>query len=161
MSKKIALIILLIIALLLVGCSSPTAAPEPAANPEWEITIEGVTDTPITFTSLDADKLSKVEFEAILKKKDGSEETQNWKGVPLKAVLESVGAKDYQGVIAEASDGYAQEYSLELTNRQETILGLELNGKKLDDSSGPVQMVPKGEPGNMFIKNLTKITVIK
>jgi DMSO/TMAO reductase YedYZ molybdopterin-dependent catalytic subunit len=163
MKKLSLLVILLVITALLFGCTSQTAqpAPQPPAEPDWEIVIEGVTSSPITFTSIDAEKLQMVEIEVILRKRDGSEEKQNWKGIPLKAVLEAVGAKDYKGVIVEAADGYAKEYTLEITNRAETILGLELNGSKLDDSLGPVQMVPKGEMGNMFIKNLSKITVIK
>ncbi len=159
MRKLTFLALLLLVTILIFGCANQAA--QPAAEPEWEIELEGVKETPIKFTSIDAEKLKMVEIEVIRRKRDGSEEKQNWKGIPLKAVLESVGAKDYKGVIAEAKDGYAKEYSLELTNRQETILGLELNGKELDESVGPVQLVPKGEPGNMFIKNLTKITVIK
>lgn len=146
----------LLLTVSLFGC-----APQQQAEPAWEIAIEGVEDSPVIFTSADAEKLQMVELDVVMKRRDGSEEQQQWKGIPLKAVLEAVGAAGYTGVIVEGADGYSQEYSLEITDRPETILGLVLNGEPLDDELGPVQTVPKGEPGKMFVRNLAKITVIK
>ena len=108
---------------------------------------------------MDAAKLTHIEVEAVKKKKDGSDITENWQGVPLKEVLAAVGAADYQSVIVEAGDGYSQEYTLEIINREETILGFVRDGEKLDEADGPVQMVPAGESGSMYIKNLAKIIV--
>ena len=159
--KKAALIVSLLLVVLLlstalIACSGEKTTP---AEPEWSITIEGVKDEPITFTDLDAAKLTQRDVEAAKTKKDGTEVKENWQGVSLKDVLEAVGAKDYQSVTVEAADGYAKDYTLEIINREETILGFVRDGEKLDEEDGPVQMVPAGESGNMYIKNLAKIIV--
>lgn len=159
--KKIAYaVLLLMFAALLFGCApqrQEEADPPPPQEAAWEIVIEGVEGAPVTFTSIDAEELEIVEIEVVVER-DGVEETQRWKGIPLKAVLEAVGATDYTGVIVEGADGYTQEYSLEIATRPE--LGLELNGEPLDEELGPVQAVPKGEPRRMFVRNLAKITVL-
>ncbi|NLP37092.1 MAG: molybdopterin-dependent oxidoreductase [Firmicutes bacterium] len=129
------------------------------ATVDWSITVEGIGENTVAFTSADAAKLSMRQVTAVLSKKDGTQETQNWEGVSLKDVLDMLGATDYQSVIVEAADGYAQEYSLELIGREETILGLKLAGQPLDENNGPVQAVPTGEPGNMWIKNVAKLIV--
>ena len=155
--KKLSLILLvLMLAAAVIGCSSNQ---EEQGAPAWTITVEGIGDSAAQFTDLDAAKLTMKKVEATLKKKDGSEITQNWEGVPLKEVLEYLGAEDYESVTVEASDGYAKDYSLDIINREETILGLKLEGEALGEEDGPVQAVPTGESGNMWIKNVTKITV--
>ena len=53
----------------------------------WSITVEGIDDGAIEFTNLDAAKLTTRKVEAVLTKKDGSEQKQNWEGVALKDVL--------------------------------------------------------------------------
>ncbi|NLM51587.1 MAG: molybdopterin-dependent oxidoreductase [Firmicutes bacterium] len=125
----------------------------------WSITVEGLGEEAVTFTSADAAKLTMRQVTAVRAKKDGTQETQNWEGVSLKDVLDMLGAKEYQSVIVEAADGYAQEYTKEIVDRAETILGLKLEGQPLDEDSGPVQAVPAGEPGNMWIKNVAKLIV--
>lgn len=126
---------------------------------EWSITVEGIGEETATFTSADAAKLTMRQVTAVRSKKDGTQETQNWEGVSLKDVLNLLGAKDYQSVLVEAADGYAQEYGKEIIEREETILGLKLDGRLLDEKDGPVQAVPAGEPGNMWIKNVAKLVV--
>ncbi|HZK24792.1 MAG TPA: molybdopterin-dependent oxidoreductase [Oscillospiraceae bacterium] len=158
MKKLSLLLVVLLLSVALIGCSQPEEE-TPTADPAWTISIVGVEAEPIDFTDLDTAELSQKDVEAVKKKKDGTEITENWQGVPLKEVLAAVGAADYQSVTVEASDGYAQEYTLEIINREETILGLVRDGEKLDEADGPVQMVPAGESGNMYIKNLAKITV--
>ncbi|NLZ93979.1 MAG: molybdopterin-dependent oxidoreductase [Firmicutes bacterium] len=150
------LLVVLLLSVALIGCSGEKTPP---AEPEWTISIEGVKDEPITFTDLDAAKLTQKDVEAVKTKKDGTEIKENWQGVSLKDVLDAVGAIDYQGVTVEAADGYAKDYTLEIINREETILGLVRDGEELGEEDGPVQMVPAGESGNMYIKNLAKIIV--
>lgn len=142
------------------GCSN-TSTEVSNQEAEWEIIIEGAKDGQVEFTNIDLEKLEFVEIEATLRKKDGSEENQQWKGVPLKAVLEYLEVKEYKEVVVEAADGYSKGYTEELVEREGTILGVEMNGKPLDEESGPVQLVPQGEPGNMWIKNVAKIKVVQ
>jgi hypothetical protein len=163
MKKLSLLFVVLLVAAMAMGCgannSNSNSNLENDESFSWSITVEGIDDGAVEFTNLDAAKLTTRKVEAVLTKKDGSEQKQNWEGVALKDVLESLGAKDYQSVIVEATDGYSQEYSLEIINREETLLGLKLNGEPLDEESGPVQAVPTGEPGNLWIKNVTRLIV--
>ncbi|HHX74677.1 MAG TPA: molybdopterin-dependent oxidoreductase [Firmicutes bacterium] len=157
MKKTALLLVLLLLAAAVYGCAGKSETGNAEVN--WSIAVEGVENGPVTFTNADAAKLAVKKVEATKKKKDGTEVTESWEGVPLKAVLEAVGATDFQSVVLEAADGYSQEYSKEIVEREETILGLKVNGKELGEEDGPVQAVPTGEPGNMYIKNLAKIIV--
>ncbi|WZL72378.1 molybdopterin-dependent oxidoreductase [Clostridiaceae bacterium 35-E11] len=141
------------------GCSQKQEVA--VQNAEWIISIEGTKEGTVEFTNIDAEKLSPKEITAILKKKDGSETEQNWKGYALKEVLGAYGVKEFSTVVVEAEDGYAKEYTPELVNSEGTILGTVLDGKPLDKADNKVQLVVKDASGNMWIKNVAKIIVNK
>jgi Oxidoreductase molybdopterin binding domain. len=69
-------------------------------------------------------------------------------------------AKDFSKVTVEAKDGYKKEYTPELVKDSGTILAIKADGKELGDS-GPVELVVSSQSGNMWIKNVVKITVSK
>ncbi|NLN07625.1 MAG: molybdopterin-dependent oxidoreductase [Firmicutes bacterium] len=157
MKKTALLLVLLLLAAAVYGCGGKSETEN--AEVKWSITVEGMGDSPVSFTNVDAAKLEMKKVEATKKKKDGTEVTETWEGVALKDVLKALGVTDFQSVVMEAADGYAQEYSKEIVERDGTILGLKVDGKELDEEKGPVQAVPEGEPGSMYIKNLAKIIV--
>ena len=160
MKKNIMILLSFLMIFTFAGCSNNDIGVS-NSEPDWKIIVEGVKDGEIEFTNIDLEKLEFVEIEAILRKKDGSEENQQWKGVPLKTVLEYLQVKEYEEIVVEAADGYSKGYTEELVNKEGTILGIEMNGKLLDEESGPVQLVPQGESGNMWIKNVAKIKVVQ
>ncbi|WP_432402575.1 hypothetical protein [Wukongibacter sp. M2B1] len=143
----------------LVGCGGEqnTAAKEVL----WTIGIEGVKDESIRLTNIDAEKIEIREITAILKKKDGSETEQAWKGYGIKEVLDYVKAGEYSSIVVEAGDGYSKEYTKDLIEREGTILGVILDGKALEEDNNRVQLVVQGEPGNLWIKDVAKIIVNK
>ncbi len=156
MNKKV-LVLIGVFALLLIaaGC---TSAP-PAAEPQWIVTIEVNGDT-MEFSDLDAAEMDPVVVETNRITRDGDALDEVWTGIALKSVLEAKGVTDYTSAIVAASDGYSQEYSLEVIQRDETILAWLLDGEEMnEEDGGPVQMIPKGEANNMFIKSLEKIII--
>ncbi len=165
MKKLFILFLIMVLALSFTACGGSEAPPqEPDGSdvesvelPEFSIAIEGAEVT--AFTNADATDFELVEIEAVQTKKDGSEETNLWTGIALKDVLAFAGVSEYTSLTIEASDGYAQEYTPDIAEG-ETILALYKNGELIGDT-GSVQLVPKGQPGNMWIKELSKITINK
>ena len=127
---------------------------EEAPAAEWVIDINGT-----QFTKADYDAVGEVEINATKKSKDGSEVAQTWKGVPLKAVLDYVGAEGYSIVTCEASDGYAKDIDdMDLLASAGTILGTNVDGEAVSADDGYIQLVMDGKGSNWWIKNLVKIT---
>jgi hypothetical protein len=149
---------LLLIAVLLLAAAGCTQAP-PAAEAKWTVTIEAGDDT-FEFTDLDAADLTPVDVETNRTDRDGNALDQIWTGVALKDVLEAKGVTEFSSALVEAADGYSKEYSAEVINNSETIMAWLLDGEEMDEEAGgPVQMIPKGEANNMFIKNLSKVII--
>jgi len=162
--KKLYILFLIMILILSFTACGGSEAPssetdesgiESVELPEFSIIIEGAEAT--AFTNADASDFELVEIEAVQTKKDGSEETNLWTGIVLKDVLAFAGVSEYSSLTIEASDGYAQEYTPNIVEG-ETILAFYKDGELIDDT-GSVQLVPKGEPGNMWIRKLSKITI--
>lgn len=153
-TKKLlaAVLVIAVVVAMLIACA-------PKEEMAWTITLEGADKT--EFTNDDYAKLGQVSIDTILKTKDGSTKEQTWEGVMLKDVIEYIGVDDYTSVTMEASDGYAQDYTIDLVNDSMTVLGTKVNGETLGEEDGYVQSVAGSQPGNMWIKMLTKITVNK
>lgn len=155
--KGLALLtVLLLVAAVFMACGGQKA-PASQESATWSIAVEGADRA--EFASTDYAQLDTVTVDAVLRTKDGSETAQTWEGVLLKDVLDAVGAKDYTSVTLEASDGYAKDYTPDLVNDSQTILGTVLNGEALTADEGYVEAVAASQPGNMWIKMLVKIKV--
>ena len=156
--KKILLAIVLVIMMLVaVGCTQA----QPDAEALWTVTIIGENDEAIEFTDIDAESLTTVVVETNRTDRDGNALDQTWTGVTLKDVLEAKGLEGYTGCTVEASDGYSKDYTREIMDGDGTIIAWLLDGEAVvEDDGGPVQMIPKGEANNMYIKNLSKIITI-
>lgn len=156
---------LIIFAILLVGiitmtaCTSQTSSE--SSEPKWSISIEAPDGNTLEFTDIDAAKLENVEINAIKKKKDGSEEEEAWTGIKLKDILSQVGISDYTAVVVEAGDGYSAEYTKEIADADDTILGLKKDGQELDEEYYPAQMIAASGRSNLWIKQVAKIKVVK
>lgn len=149
MKVKMFLIIAILLAAAAIGaCSAQQAG--------WSIAIAGAEKT--EFISTDYTKLNVVTIEATLKTKDGTTTTQKYEGVFLSDVIEYLGAGEYASVTVEATDGYSKDYTPDIVNDPLTILAIKADGQPLGDA-GPVESVAGGQTGNMWIKNVSKITV--
>lgn len=151
----------LILALMLtvfVGCKVEEKVTTQEAA--WTISVAGIKDEAISFTDLDAEEIGVKEIKATMKKKDGSEKEQTWKGYGLKEVLEQLGAGEYNSVTVEAVDGYGKELTKDLVISEGTILGVMVDGEALKEDNR-VQLVINGKGSNWWIKGVAKIKVIK
>lgn len=121
---------------------------------KWTIDING---TP--FTQEDYNAVGEVEITATKKNKDDAEKAQIWKGVPLKAVLDYVGAEGYGIVTCEAADGSVKDIEdMTLVDSEGTILGMIVDGEAVSADDGYIQLVMDGKGPNWWIKNLVKIS---
>lgn len=159
MKKILALVVILSMSFTFMACGGANQTNQ--EKPAWTISVEGVKDSATEFTSVDFGKLSTVDIDATLKKKDGSEQKQKFTGVPFTKVLESLGVKDYSKVTVEAKDAYSKDYTSDLINAEGTILAVKADGKDLASDSGPVELVVSSQSGNMWIKCVAKIKVAK
>ncbi len=156
MTKKLltAVLITMMVVSALAACAPAPAQTEQAA---WSVEVKGAEKD--AFTSADYAKLDPVTIDTVLKTKDGTQADEAWQGVLLKDVLNELGVKDYTSITLEASDGYAKDYTPDIVNDDQTILGTVVNGKALTQEDGYVCAVPASQPGNMRVKLLVKITV--
>lgn len=153
------LVLVLLVAAVLMGALSFAGAEALPAPAEALWTIEIVGAEKDEFTSLDYDLLEKVTVDAVLKKKDGSQQQQQWEGVLMKDVLAALGVTGYSSITLEASDAYAKDYTPEIVDDPATILGTVLGGEPLGEEDGFVRSVAASQSGNMWISHLVKITV--
>ncbi len=149
-------LVVMLLMVCLVGCSSSQEVSKEEAI--WTISVEGVKDQVISFTNIDADKIEIKEITATMKKKDGSQKDQQWKGYLLKDVLDSYGVEEFKGVVVEASDGYSKELTPDVVNSEGTILGTIVDGQELPDDN-KVQLVINGKGSNWWVKDVSKIVV--
>ena len=140
---------------------TPQASTETSAQAGWKISIILADGTAVDFTDQDANSIGTVDVKATLKKKDGSTVEQQWTGVLLSKALEKAGVTEYTSLTVEAGDGYKKDYTSDIANSADTIIGIKVDGQPLDEKSGSVELVAGSQSGNMWIKNLTKITVVK
>lgn len=153
------LLILTLVVTVFAGCSGKEEASSKEAN--WTVSVEGIGDEAISFTDISAQEISTKEIEAVMKKKDGSEQEQTWKGYGLKEVLDYLNAGEYTSVVVEAADGYSKELTKDLADSEGTILGVMVDGKALEEDDNRIQLVIKGKGSNWWIKGVAKIKVIK
>ena len=156
MAKKllIATFGVMLIVSALAACAPAAVQTEQAA---WSIAVQGADKD--AFTSEDYAKPNPVTVDTVLKTKDGTTTDETWQGVRLKDVLDALGVEEYASVTLEASDGYAKDYTPDIVNDEQTIIGTVVNGKALTEEDGFVCAVPASQPGNMRVKLLVKITV--
>jgi DMSO/TMAO reductase YedYZ molybdopterin-dependent catalytic subunit len=160
--KKIlvlALVVMMVFSFaVLAGCGK--AKGSGVTEADWNITIKDSSGKAMEFTNADAGEIDMVEVTAVLKKKDGSEITENWKGIPLSEVMKAAGIADYSMVAIEASDGYSQEFEAAAVNDSGTILGFFLNGEEVSVEDGLVQLVVTTMSGKFWISNVAMIEVV-
>lgn len=113
----------------------------------------------ITITEENLDEIGLVEIDAVFKMRDGTEEENNWIGMPLKEVLDFAEVEEYDSIEVEAVDGFTAEYTPEIVEDDGTLIGLIKDKELLDEDSGPIQTVVKEERSNMWIKQVVKLKV--
>lgn len=126
---------------------------------EVKVDIETPEGETIQLTDSNIEEIGKIDIQATIMKKDGTEEENQWSGVSLEKVLEFADIDEYTLVEIEAVDGFTVEYTPEIVQSEGTILAVEKDGEKLDEDSGPIQAVVDGEGAKLWIKQVVKIKV--
>ena len=141
-------LMLVLVGLILAGCSQPAAeAEDEIPMEEWSVPLKWWGET-IEFTSKDALEIGPVEVTIAEKDKDTTKEPEQWTGVLLKDILEFAGVTEFSVVSVEASDGYSREYEPDLVNSEGTALGWSRNGELLGEEDGFVKLVVDGKGKN-------------
>jgi DMSO/TMAO reductase YedYZ molybdopterin-dependent catalytic subunit len=129
---------------------------------EWELSISGAVDKPLTLSYKDLVDMPQVELNNIdMEKSTGEDDVTSWSGVPVDEIFKSAGASsDFVTITALAADGYAIEISKgELKG---AIVALKDKGEWIAEATpdkGPIRLVCPQTPGNRWVFQLKEITV--
>lgn len=147
--------------ILAAGCGQPNANTDNAEDiGEWSIAVEVVGETTVQITNEDALKIGPVEIIAAQKEKDTFLEAQTWKGILMHDLLKYVGVQEFTVLSVEAVDGFSQEFDpSEITGT--TGLGWMVEGEMLDEESGPIEVIADQRGPKHWVKQVSKIVIIK
>ncbi|MCL0069143.1 hypothetical protein M1N85_00260 [Dehalococcoidia bacterium] len=165
MKTKIVLIPLaLLLAMSLVAIGCPADQVDELADPVaeqvlWSIAVEGVEGVE-EFTNIDAAKLNMIEIDVIHRRRD-VETPQTWTGILLRDIMEYLGVAEFQTVTIVAGDGFTAEYTPEIVNADDSILGFLLDGEELDEDSAPARTVIGTRGPRYWVRNVVTIVVNK
>ncbi len=157
MKKRFVLLSVLLLAgaLVLTGCGSG------APKVDWELSITGDVETPLTLSYQDLAKMDMIDLNDILMEKStGEDEITSWSGVPISTLLEQAGAGDFSSVTAIAADGYAVEVPRE--ELESGIVALKDDGEWIataSPDSGPIRLVTPQTPANRWVFQLVELQV--
>ncbi|MBN2556217.1 MAG: molybdopterin-dependent oxidoreductase [Anaerolineales bacterium] len=155
--KTQVLIASVLMALMLVSCGG-----NGAPDVDWEISISGAVDTPLTLTYADLAEMPQTELnEILMEKSTGEDEVTTWSGVSLDVIFEQAGVDEaFSTVIATAADGYAIEITRdELEGGIIALRDFEGWIAETDPDKGPIRLVTPQTPGNRWVFSLTALTV--
>lgn len=149
------------------GCTTPGASEDLKSkvvdSPNFNIEVIGVDGKTTTITFADIKALDFVKLDdVILVKSTGTTTTSDWIGPNMTKVLAKAGgipAGDVT-IMVNASDGYSKVYTAAQVNS--AILALVENDVALTDNinKNSIRMIVPGEPGDMWMKCPTKITIV-
>jgi DMSO/TMAO reductase YedYZ molybdopterin-dependent catalytic subunit len=150
------LIVLLVLALALTACGgddAPADAPEEAA------------DTPAVLTLTDGDSEQTFDMAALeaMPQTTANAGGTDYVGVTLADLLAEaeIDPADLSAVKAVASDGFSANYDSALYMREDVILAYAEADGPLPGDSGPFRMVLPGEAGNLNVRMVVEIEVIR
>lgn len=130
----------------LVGCGG-------APKVNWEVTVTGEVETPLTLSYSDLVAMPQVDLTDVLMQKSlGEDEVTSWSGAPLEEIFKKAGAGNYSTITATAADGYAIEISADEV--EGGIIALKRDGDwitKVEPDKGPIRMVCPQTPANRWV----------
>jgi len=151
-------VVVLLGTLLVAGLAGCGGAPKV----DWDLTVSGAVDNPLTLAYGDLAKMDQMDLSDILMEKSlGEDEVGSWSGVAVDQVLEQAGASSgYVSVTALAADGYAIEVSRD--ELQGAIVALKKGDEWITEAEpdkGPIRMVCPQTPANRWVFQLQEIQV--
>jgi len=136
-----------------------TGTPQSVDLSSWRLSIsgKGVTNR----LSLTYDELSKfpmVKKRAILICPGFFYDYLEWEGVPLEALLDKAGAREFDRAVFTSVDGYKEQFQREEIRDGFIMVALKGNGVPLPQAHGfPARVVADGVYGGRWVKYLTSI----
>ena len=150
MKRTTLLIILLIVAALASACASDTPATEEAVS---------------SLTVSDADSQQTISLDALqaLPQTTANFRDVDYVGVTLPTLLEDAGISldDVTAIKAVASDGYSVNYEPALYTRDDVILAYAQADGPMSEDDGTLRMVVPGERGQMNVRMVVEIEVVR
>ena len=146
------------------GCvnSTPVVTENDARNiGDWSITVEVVGKEPFQFTDEDAANIGPVEIKAAMKDGESLLAEDVWQGILLYDFLAYIGVTEFSVISIVGADGSSQELDPSRIDAKGTGLGWEVNGEKLDETRGPVQLINHNRGPKWWIARVSSITIIK
>ena len=134
----------------------------------WRFEVGGLVDRPRTYTFDDLRQLSSTVQETTLMcisnaVGDGLMSNAKWKGVPLRAILETAGPRP--GVVKavlRGTDSYSDTIAIAKAMDPATLLAFEMNGEPLPLRHGyPVRVIVPGLFGEKNVKWVTRVELVE
>lgn len=129
-----------------------------AVESAWEFTITAPDGSETVVAIESIREMPAVELET-----ERNDEITVFKGVLLSLVLGEAGITDAGAVTVTAADGYSQTISGEVAFSENTILAYEVDGEDMsnDEKNGPVRLVTTEDSRQVWVGQITTITVEK
>ena len=118
-------------------------------------------EEPLEFSNSDAEQLGPVEIAAAMKDGENIGEEQIWTGILLEDLLEFAGVDNFSVISVISADGSTREFDPARISEGATGIGWMVNGEPLDAESGPVQFIADQRGPKWWVKQVTKIEIIK
>jgi DMSO/TMAO reductase YedYZ molybdopterin-dependent catalytic subunit len=134
---------------------------------EWSLLVHGLVELPVTLDY--AQLLAKPTVSQIVTLEcvgntvaDEFISTAEWKGIPLRALLEETGASaEAYDVVFRAADGYSDSIRLDRAMGGDVLIAHTMNGVSLPQGHGfPARMIVPGVYGMKSVQWLTEIEVV-
>ena len=127
----------------------------------WRLAVSGKgVSTPLSLTYDQLSKLPMVKKRVLLICPGFFYDYLEWEGVPLQALLEEAGVRDYARVVFTSVDGYTGEFTKAEVQTGLIMVAIRDNGVPLPRAHGfPARVVAEGVYGGRWVKYLTAVTV--
>jgi len=138
-----------------------TGTPQSVDLVSWRLTVSGKgVGTPLSLTYDELSKFPMVKKRVLLICPGVFYDYLDWEGIPLQALLEKAGARDYASVVFTSVDGYKEEFKKEEIHTGLIMVALKGNGVPLPRAHGfPARVVAEGLYGGRWVKYLSAITL--
>lgn len=131
----------------------------PAADPAtWRVAVTGRVTRSMTFDVAALRELGVLELRATLDCTSGWAVDTTWRGTPLAAVLDAVGAPPDRPVIVRSATGWLSQLSA--TDARRAVLATHVAGRELPMANGaPLRLVAPDHRGLDWVKWVTEVRV--